>query len=359
MLPTDVTSATIAANLDRKDSHLQICLEEGIEFYSPTASGFASFRFEHDALPEINKSEIDLSVTLFGKKLDAPLFIGAMTGGTEHAALINRRLAEAAAFCQVGMSLGSQRKMLESPITRASFDVKKHAPTLPLLVGNIGAVQLNYGATAQQIAILIESIQCDAFNFHLNPLQESIQPEGDTNFSGLMNKLSELIPNLKIPVIIKEVGSGISRATARKIKTLPVAGIETAGVGGTSWSKIESLRANNTIQKSTGEMFARWGTPTPESIIICRDECPDLTVLASGGLRSGIEVAKALALGADAAGMALPFLKAAEQSTEAVVEAIEKVLEELRVVMFLTGSANVSELKSKTLLKALDLTAVE
>lgn len=344
-------------NLDRKNSHLTICLEEQVEFTSGDANGFGSYRFDHDALPEIRKSDVSLETSLFGKRLAAPLFVGAMTGGTERAGELNRRLALAAEKCRVGFALGSQRKMIENPATRASYAVREHAPGLPLLVGNVGAVQLNYGVKLADLKRLISDVGCDAFNFHLNPLQEAIQPEGDTDFTGLLAKMTEVIPQLGVPALVKEVGSGISESTARKLAKLPLGGVETAGVGGTSWSKIESLRSSDRTQRSTGELFARWGTPTAESVQICRAMLPHFKVIASGGMRNGIEVAKALALGADAAALALPFLKAAEQSIDAAVEAIERVKEELRTAMFVTGCRNIDELKKQPLRRARDLTA--
>lgn len=342
---------------DRKNSHLTICLEEQVEYPSGDANGFGLYRFDHDALPEISKKDVNLETVLFGKRLAAPLLVGAMTGGTDRAGEINRRLALAAEKCQVGFALGSQRKMIENPATRASYAVREHAPKLPLLIGNVGAVQLNYGVGLKELKQLIDGIGCDAFNFHLNPLQEAIQPEGDTDFTGLIAKLSELIPQMGVPVILKEVGSGISETTATKIKKLPISAIETAGVGGTSWSKIESLRTSNSIQRSTGELFARWGIPTAESVQICRKTLPHLTVIASGGMRNGIEVAKAMALGADAVALALPFLKAAEKSVEAAIEAIESVIEELRTAMFVTGCRSVEDLKKKQLKRLRDYTA--
>lgn len=344
---------------DRKNSHLSICLEEQVEFTSGDANGFGSYRFDHDALPEINKSDIELDTVLFGKRLSAPILIGAMTGGTEKAAEVNRRLALAAEKCRVGLALGSQRKMLENPASRFSYAVRDHAPGLPLLIGNIGAVQLNYGVGLPELKRLVSEVGCDAFNFHLNPLQEAIQPEGDTNFAGLIPKLQSVLPQLGVPVILKEVGSGISETTALKIQKLPLAGIETAGVGGTSWSKIESLRTQDRIQKSTGQLFARWGVPTAESVVVCRRVLPHLTVIASGGMRNGIEAAKSIALGADAAAFALPMLKAAEKSVDAVIEEISRVIEELRTAMFVTGCKNLSDLKKQTLRRVQDFTAVE
>ncbi|MEW6055830.1 MAG: type 2 isopentenyl-diphosphate Delta-isomerase [Bdellovibrionota bacterium] len=343
---------------DRKNSHLAICLNEQVEYGSGDANGFGSYRFDHDALPEVDKSKISLSTVLFGKKLAAPLIVGAMTGGTEKAAEINRRLALAAEKCQVGFALGSQRKMLQDSGTKSSYQVRNHAPKLPLLVGNLGAVQLNYGVGLAELKILIDEVGCDAFNFHLNPLQEAIQPEGDTNFSGLIVKMKAVIPQMGVPVILKEVGSGISETTALKMGELPIAGIETAGIGGTSWSKIESLRTQDLVQRSTGELFARWGVPTAESVVTCRQAFPQMTIIASGGMRNGIEVAKAIGLGADAAALALPILKAAERSVDEAVRAISQVIEELRTAMFVTGSASVADLRKKKLRRTLDYTTI-
>lgn len=347
-----------AHHVDRKNSHIQICLEEEIEYAFGDANGFASYRFDHDALPEISKAEIDLSVTLFGKRLRAPLLVGAMTGGTDRAGEVNRRLAIAAEKCGIGMALGSQRKMIEDPGVRSSYAVREKAPSLPLLVGNIGAVQLNYGVTMNELKRLVTDVGCDAFNFHLNPLQEAIQPEGDTDFRGLLGKLRDVIPGLGVPTLLKEVGSGVSETTARKISTLPIAGVETAGAGGTSWSKIESLRTTDRIQRSTGELFARWGIPTAESVQVCRKHLPGMVVIASGGMRNGIEAAKAIALGADAVAYALPMLKAAERSVDEAVESIERVIEELRTAMFVTGARNLAELREKPLRRTTDFTAV-
>jgi len=341
--------------MNRKDSHLAICLDTSVEF--PAGSGFAGLRFDHDALPEIDKAEIELDTTLLGARLAAPVLIGAMTGGTARAGEINRRLAMAATRAGVGFALGSQRPMLDDPSSTPSFDVRAHAPDLRLLVGNLGAVQLNYGVDADAINGLITRLGCDAFNLHLNPLQEVVQQGGDSNFRGLLAKLQQTIPALSVPVIVKEVGAGISETTARKLAALPIAGVETAGLGGTSWSAIESRRTTDALQRSIGERFAQWGIPTVESITICRRAMPGKIVVASGGLRSGIDAAKALALGADAVAFALPMLKAAARSVEDVEAEIARTLEELRTVMFLTGCRRVDELRSRPLRHAVDLTA--
>lgn len=344
--------------MDRKDSHLSLALEREVELPSWDASGFGALRFEHDALPELDLDEVRTEVTLLGKRLAAPLVIGAMTGGTPRAAEMNRRLAQAAARCGVGFALGSQRKMLVDPSTRSSYAVREAAPELRLLFGNLGAVQLNHGVGAGALRRLIEGVGCDAFNLHLNPLQEAVQPEGQPRFSSLVPKLRELVPALGVPVLLKEVGSGISERTALKIRDLPVAGVETSGVGGTSWSRLESLRTDDPVQRGVGQRFARWGVPTAESVAICRRVLPDRVVIASGGIRNGIEVAKALALGADAAAAALPVLRAASRSVDDAVQALRLLVEELRTAMFLTGCRTPAELRARRLVRARDLTAL-
>lgn len=333
----------------RKDHHLEICLEKDVDYVGVT-TGFERYRFDHDALPEVDKNEIDLSVTLFGKRLATPLIIGAMTGGSARAGEVNRILAEAAERTGVGFALGSQRRMLEDRLSFDTYDVRTAAPNV-LLFGNIGAVQLNYGVTVANLIELVDRCGLDALNFHLNPLQEAIQPEGDVNFKGLLGRLRDTIPQIPVPCILKEVGAGISATTAQKIATLPVSGVEIAGVGGTSWAKIEAFRSNSRIQRDTGMQLASWGVPTSESLITCRRILPSLPLVCSGGMRSGLEVAKALALGADAVAMAIPFLRAAQDGVDAVVERIEQVSEELRTVMFITGCESLEHLRTRAVLR--------
>lgn len=343
--------------LDRKDSHLSLALEREVELGGDDATGFGALRFEHDALPELDRDEVRTDVELLGKRLAAPIVVGAMTGGTPRAGEVNRRLATAAARCGLAFALGSQRRMLEDPTTLASYAVRDVAPDLPLLFGNLGAVQLNYGVGVPELRRLVREVAADAFYFHLNPLQEAVQPEGQTRFGGLLGKLREVAPELGVPVLLKEVGAGISEPTARKIRALPLAGVETSGVGGTSWARIESLRTADPIQRGVGLLFSRWGVPTAESVVICRRVLVDRVVIASGGLRNGIEIAKALALGADAAAAALPVLRAAARSVDDAVEALQLLVAELRTAMFLTGCRTVADLRHRPLIRARDLTA--
>jgi isopentenyl-diphosphate delta-isomerase len=345
------------AEQDRKDSHLALCLAEDVELPQGDASGFGALRLEHDALPELDLAEVSTEVSLLGKRLAAPVVVGAMTGGTPRAGELNHRLARAAERCGVAFALGSQRKMLEDPSTRATFAVRETAPGLRLRFGNVGAVQLNYGVGLPELRRLVAAVSCDAFLFHLNPLQEAIQPGGDTRFGGLLARLREVVPQLGVPALLKEVGSGFGRATALKIRELPVPGGETSGVGGTSWARVESLRTADPVQRSTGQLFAGWGTPTAESVAICRSVLPDRVVIASGGLRNGIEAAKALALGADAVAVALPLLRAAERSAEEAELALRRLIEELRIALFVTGCRTVADLRRRPLVRARDLTA--
>jgi isopentenyl-diphosphate delta-isomerase len=330
----------------RKDAHLDVVLNKPVAAL-PQATGLGGWRLEYDGLPELDLKDVDLSTTILGRPLRAPIIIGAMTGGTERASQINHTLARAAARVGVGMALGSQRTMLVNPSTRASFAVRDAVPDLPLLFGNIGAVQLNYGVTVEQLAQMAADTQLDALNVHLNPLQEAIQPEGDTRFRGLIDAWAQAIPSLPIPCIVKEVGAGISARTAAKLAPLPIAGVEAAGVGGTSWAAVESYRtAEGTAQSVVGRRLAGFGVPTDRSIQICRHAFPDRLVIGSGGLRTGMDAAIGLALGSDAVALAKPLLEAAVDGEDAVVHALETLILELRVICFCTGARNLAELRA-------------
>lgn len=334
----------------RKDDHLRICLEEEVE--SGISTGLAGYRLEYDALPEINLEDVDLSVELFGKKLSAPIIIGSMTGGSDWAGEINMRLARVAAKLGIGMALGSQRAMLKHPEITATFAVRDAAPELPLLLGNIGAVQLNYGVGIDDLKALVNDVQADGLFFHLNPLQEAIQPEGDTRFADLIPKLHQAIESLQVPCLAKEVGSGISSRTAQKLARLPLAGVEASGVGGTSWARVEGYRAQpKSISALLGERLRGFGTPTAESIQHCREAFGERVVIGSGGMRTGMDVAVALALGANAVAMARPALAAASTSEEAAEIFLRDLIHELKVICFCTGSPNIDALRQTKVLK--------
>ena len=353
--PATKTAKTAKTDEDRKNAHLRICLEEPVEPPDVT-TGFERYRFEHDALPELSRTDIDLSTTALGKRLELPLMIGAMTGGTERAGEINRILAAAAQECGVAMGLGSQRKMLESPKVAETFRVRDVAPDI-LLFGNIGAVQLNYGVTIEHLLALCQAVRVDALTFHLNPLHESIQPEGDTDFRGLAAKLREAVAALPVPALVKEVGAGLSEKTLRKLADIPFAGVETAGAGGTSWTQIETYRTASWVQQRTGRSLASWGEPTAEALLAAvrvfgPPSAARRLIICSGGIRSGLEVAKAIALGADMVACALPFLKAAVRGgKDAVVQRVRQFEDELRTILFITGSRDLAALRTQTLME--------
>ena len=335
----------------RKADHLRICLEEDVQFNRVT-NGFEKYRFTHSCLPEINLDEIDLRTTFLGKQLDAPLLISSMTGGTKQAKLINYRLAEAAQNHRLAMGVGSQRIAVEKPDTAYSFAIRDVAPDA-LLFANLGAIQLNYTYGLEQCLQVVEILEADALILHLNPLQECIQPRGDVNFKGLIDKIQLLCEQIPVPVIAKEVGNGISATMARKLIAAGVSAIDVAGAGGTSWAKVESERAENHRQRRLGQTFADWGIPTADCLVEIREQFPTVPLIASGGLRDGMEVAKAIALGANLAGLAFPFLQAASESPSALEDLIQVILSEIRTVLFCTGNANLASLKQSNSLRSL------
>ncbi len=334
----------------RKSEHLRILLKEDVRFRNLT-TGLERYHFIHQALPEVNRDDIDLSKSLLGKDLSAPLIISSMTGGTEEAETVNKNLALAAQIHGLGMGVGSQRTALEEPNLSHTYQVRDVAPDI-LLLANLGAVQLNYGYGIKRCQQAVEMIEADGLILHLNPLQEALQPEGNTDFSGLLAKIEEVCRGLSVPVIVKEVGWGISEDVARRLANAGVAAIDAAGTGGTSWSEVEMHRVVNESSRRIAAAFADWGIPTAESIQMVRRGAPGVTLIASGGIRTGVEAAKSIALGADAAALATPFLKPATVSSEAVGEKIREILEELRTAMFCVGARNLQELKSAPLLKA-------
>ncbi|WP_009633268.1 type 2 isopentenyl-diphosphate Delta-isomerase [Synechocystis sp. PCC 7509] len=335
----------------RKADHLRICLEEDVQFRANT-NGLECYRFTHCCLPELDRSEIDLTTTFLGKQLLAPLLISSMTGGTEEAGIINQRLATVAQHYKIAMGVGSQRVAVEKPMVASTFAVRSHAPDI-LLFANLGAVQLNYNYGLDQCLRIVDLLQADALILHLNPLQECIQTTGDTNFRGLLDKIGILCEKLPVPVIAKEVGNGISAGMAKKLLEAGVKAIDVAGAGGTSWAKVESERAETPLQRRLGMTFADWGLPTAECITSIRSAAPKVPLIASGGLRHGLDIAKALALGADIGGMALPFLAAAAQSEAALDSLVEVLIAEITTVLFCTGNANIEQLKSSSVLQAL------
>lgn len=332
-----------AQTQSRKADHIRICLEEDVQFHQ-TTNGLERYRFTHCCLPELDRKDIDISTTFLGKHLGAPLLISSMTGGTEQAGTINQRLAEVAQHYKIAMGVGSQRVAVEKPQVANTFAIRKYAPDV-LLFANVGAVQLNYKYGLNECLQIIDMLEADALILHINPLQEFIQPRGDTNFKGLLDKINKLCVKLPVPVIAKEVGNGISAPMAEKLLAAGVTAIDVAGAGGTSWAKVEGERAENTLQQRLGNTFADWGLPTAECITSIRAIAPNVPLIASGGLRQGLDVAKAIALGADIAGLAMPFLQAAVVSEAALSDLAEVLIAEITTVLFCTGNATLQQLK--------------
>jgi isopentenyl-diphosphate delta-isomerase len=273
-----------------------------------------------------------------------------MTGGTPEAAAINRTLATAAQETGIAMGLGSQRAAVDHPELASTFQVRKQAPDI-LLFANLGAVQLNYGYGLDECQRAVDMIEADALILHLNPLQEAVQPEGDTRFAGLLDKIETISKALPVPVIAKEVGWGFSQQAARRLANAGVAAIDVAGAGGTSWTQVEMYRAQNKRQARLAAAFIDWGIPTAESILNIRAAAPQMIIFASGGLRDGTDIAKSIALGATLGGMAGPYLKAATQSVEETILTIHEIKRELQVCMFTSGNPDLESLKQTELIQ--------
>lgn len=335
----------------RKADHLRICLEEDVQSRQ-TTNGLERYRFNHLCLPELNLSDIDLSTKFLGKNLGSPLLISSMTGGTELAKTINYRLAEIAQHYKMAMGVGSQRVAVENPQVGDTFAVRSVAPDI-LLLANLGAIQLNYKYSLDECLRVVDLLEADALILHLNPLQECIQARGDTNFRGLLDKIAQLCHKLPVPAIAKEVGNGISGAMAKQLIEAGIAAIDVAGAGGTSWAKVESERAESDLQRRLGQTFGDWGWPTAECLTSVRAVAPTIPLIASGGLRNGLEVAKAIALGADLTGLALPFLQAAMESEAALRALVEVLHAEITTALFCTGNTNLSQLQRSHALERL------
>lgn len=335
----------------RKNDHIRINLEEDVR--SSLTTGLERYTFMHQAVPELDLAQVDTRVRWFGKTLRAPLLISSMTGGTEQAGTINRALAAAAQATGVAMGVGSQRAALEDAAVAETFQVRAIAPDI-VLFANLGAVQLNYGYTPDHCLRAVNMIQADALILHLNAVQEAVQPEGDTNFAGLLGKIEAVCRVLHIhgiPVIAKEVGWGISEQATRQLMAAGVSAIDVAGAGGTSWSQVEMHRAQTPSQRRIAAAFIDWGLPTADSLLSVRRVAPHLPLIASGGLRSGVEAAKCLALGANLCGFAGPLLKAAALSPEAVIEQLHDLTRELRITMFAAGAGSVAHLQNTPLIR--------
>jgi len=328
----------------RKDDHLRICLQENVRPARP-GTGLDRYRFLHQALPALNLAQVSLRTAFFGKELALPLLLSSMSGGTPAARAINRRLAEAAQYLGAAMGVGSQRVMFRDKSSRRSFELRRYAPNA-VLCANLGAIQLNCGFGVDECRRAVEVLEADALILHLNPLQEICQLEGDTNFAGLSDKIARVVAELDVPVIVKEVGAGISAADAERLLAAGVEYIDVAGTGGTSWARVESRRAQSKRAKAT-YAFDDWGVPTPIALELLAPWRERLHLIASGGLRSGIDIAKALVLGAELAGMARPLLEPAMESEAAVVAVIERLRDEFHRTMFLLGCGRVADMRGR------------
>jgi isopentenyl-diphosphate Delta-isomerase len=344
-----------ALTAKRKGEHIRICLHEDVEGESIT-SGFERYRFEHCALPELRFESISLETSFLGKMLRAPLLVSSMTGGTEEASAINVRLAEAAEARGWAIGLGSMRAAIENEELADSFRVRHAAPTAPV-IANLGAVQLALGYGVDQCQRAVELAEADALVLHLNGMQELFQPEGDTDFSGLLQRIGEVCHRLKLPVGVKEVGWGIDGRTARQLYDVGVSFIDVAGAGGTSWSQVEKFRTADPLRRAAAEAFADWGIPTADCISNVRKHLPyEAVVIGSGGLKNGVDAAKAIALGANVVGFGRTLLPLAAQagSSEQLLRQFEQIEFELRAAMFGIGAASIQDLAATQRLQAKD-----
>ena len=331
---------------DRKADHIRICKNERV---APGYCYWDDIRFVHNALPEIDHDEIDTGCNLFGKKLNAPIVVTAITGGFSGAKKINANIASACSELGIGMGVGSERAGVMG-VSEDSYSVVKDYD-VPLMIGNIGAVQLipqktSKVFTEEMFDFAVEMIDADVMAIHLNPLQEAVQPEGDTRFKGCYDAIRNM--SRKAPIIVKETGAGISRNVADRLKGIGIQGLDIAGMGGTSFSAVEFYRAmaeEDTIRTNLGDTFFDWGIPAPVSLSQCAG-C-GLPIIASGGILDGIHVAASISMGASAAGVANVILKDATESADAVKEKLTIIIEELKTAMLLTGSKDLKQL-SKT-----------
>ncbi len=333
-----------ASTPSRKAQHVRIVLERDVAFRRKT-SGFEEWEFVHNALPELDLRSVDTSCTFLGKRVAAPLMISCMTGGYTGAERINRQLAETCAAYPIAMGVGSQRQALENRAFHASFKAARDAaPGIPL-VGNIGGAQLVKSVSTDRVRAAVDMIRADALAVHLNPVQELIQPEGDTDFRGVARAIETLVRGLDVPIIVKEVGAGISAPVARRLHDLGVKYVDVAGAGGTSWAAVELERRNGTHADLS--MFREWGVRTADAIVaVKRSMKSSVTIIGSGGITNGLEMAKAIALGASMTAAARPMLRALEKNgPRGLRTLIDAWIAQLRGAMFLTGSGTLAQLK--------------
>jgi isopentenyl-diphosphate delta-isomerase len=330
----------------RKQEHIRVSLEERVDSDIPT--GFDDVTLVHRAVPEIDLNEIDMSTNIFGRKLSAPLIISAMTGGTDEAKRINEILATVAQRLKIGIGVGSQRIAIQQPENEPTFKIVRDIAPDALVIGNIGCPQLSLGWGIKEARKAVEMIDADALAIHMNPLQEVVQVEGDTNYKGVIKKIRSLTSKLEVPIIMKETGAGISFEDALKLEKSGVAGFEISGLGGTSWAAVEhhiAKESGEEMQEYLGKALWNWGIPTVCSLVEVRAASKG-KVIASGGLRTGLDMAKAMTLGADAVGIAKPFLQKTVEGEEELEKHIKTILSEFKACMFLIGAKNLDEMRS-------------
>ncbi|WP_152656104.1 type 2 isopentenyl-diphosphate Delta-isomerase [Oceanobacillus sp. CFH 90083] len=328
----------------RKTEHIRLCLEGEVEGVNKS-TGLEGIHFLHNALPEIDFADISLETSFLNKALQAPFLVSSMTGGSELATTINQNLALAAEQKGWALAIGSTRAFLESDQHKESFLIRQQAPTVPLIV-NIGAVQLNYGYGAEECQQIIDKTEADSIVLHLNSLQEAVQDGGDLNFKDLLPKIEQVCKQVEAPVGVKEVGFGIDGEAAKRLYDAGISYIDVAGAGGTSWSQVEKLRSKDSLKKAAAEAFNNWGNPTKDCLVSVRSRLPEAPLVASGGMKTGVDAAKAITIGADIIGYARHLLQAATESEEAVVQTMEQLELELKMTMFGIGAVNLQELKN-------------
>lgn len=328
----------------RKTEHIRICLTENVEGVNKT-TGLEGISFIHNALPEIDFADIRLDTTFLGHDLKAPFLVSSMTGGSELASKINRNLAIAAEEKGWAIALGSTRALLESEAHEDSFLIRKYARSVPL-IANLGAVQLNYGYGVEECQRIVDLTEADSLVLHLNSLQEVVQDGGDLNFSNLLPKIEKVCQALSVPVGVKEVGFGIDGTVAEKLYQAGISYIDVAGAGGTSWSQVEKLRTQDPLRKAAAEAFNSWGIPTKDCIVSVRSKLSNVPIVASGGMKTGLDAAKAITIGADMIGFARQLLQAATETPEAVIRTMEQIELEMKMTMFGIGVKSIEGLKT-------------
>jgi isopentenyl-diphosphate delta-isomerase len=333
----------------RKSEHLDIVLTGDVQAHA-NGAGLDAVRFEHVAAPELDLDAIDLSAPLLGYRLRAPVLISSMTGGPDRAEAINQRLAEAASQLGIALAVGSQRIAVEGG-ARGGFTraLRASAFGVPLLA-NLGAAQIRSSAGCDLARAAVDMIEADALIIHLNPLQEAVQHGGDRDWTGVLAALERVVATVAVPVVVKEVGCGLSASLARRLHKCGIGILDVAGAGGTSWAAVEAARADTDRDREIAAAFRDWGIPTATAIREVRAACPSSIVIASGGLKTGLDVARSIRLGADICGFAAGLLAPALESTDALVTRLDIVIAQLKIACFCTGSANLTDLRSARLI---------